>query len=291
MSPRRGLDRRGPTSRPKNRILAALPAAEFARLAPSLRQVTLGSREVVYDPDRPIGHVYFPENCVVSIVGIMSDGSAVETATVGREGMVGLPVFLGTDRISAQAFCQVPGEAFRMTASVFRREIRRGRRLPTLLSRYTQVLIVQIAQSAACNRLHPLRQRCARWLLQTHDRVGADAFPFTHQFLSQMLGVRRATVTSVTGELQSEGLIANHYGRIAIRDRRALEGAACECYWIVRRELERLLEGRESPSPLENVRASKRGKSLAGDGAPLEGTVGRTDADGPGSRASGGTDG
>src|SRR5215207_11122811 len=272
MSPRRGLDRRGPTSRPENRILAALPKAEFARLAPSLRQVALGSREVVYDPDRPIEHVYFPENCVVSIVGIMSDGSAVETATVGREGMVGLPVFLGTDRISAQAFCQVPGEAFRMAAGVFRREIRRGRRLPTLLSRYTQVLIVQIAQSAACNRLHPLRQRCARWLLQTQDRVGADAFPFTHQFLSQMLGVRRATVTSLTGELQREGLIANHYGRIAIQDRQALEGAACECYWTIRHELERLLEGRKSPSLLTHARLSKRGKSLAGDGVPPDGT-------------------
>jgi len=269
----------GSATRPRNRILAPLPKAEFARLAPSLDRVALQPGEVLYHPDRPIKHVYFPESCVVSIVAVMSDGSAVETATVGREGMVGLAIFLGTDRVSAQAFCQVPGDAFRLAARVLQRETRRGRRLPALLGLYTQTLIVQIARSAACNRLHPLRQRCARWLLQTHDRVGADTFPFTHRFLSQMLGVRRATVTSLTGALEREGLIENHYGRITIRDRRALEGAACECYWVIRRELERLLGGRKSSSRLKNARVSARGKSLAGNSVPRGRTGGRRDAD------------
>jgi CRP-like cAMP-binding protein len=275
----RKTGRTGRGTQPRNRVLAALPKGELARLAPYLARVTLEPRQVLFDVDRPIRHVYFPENCVASVVGVMSDGSAVETATIGYEGMVGLPVFLGTDRTSTQAFCQAPGDALRMKADVFRREVRRGRQLPVLLSRYTQALIVQIAQAAACNRLHPLRQRCARWLLQTHDRVGADAFRFTHQFLSQMLGVRRATVTSLTGELQRQGLIENHYGRIAICDRRALEGTACECYWIIRRELDRLLAGGKSPSPLKGVRLSERGKSVAGDGAPRGKTGGRTGAD------------
>jgi CRP-like cAMP-binding protein len=272
---------RGAPAAPRNRILAALPEIDLARLAPSLERIALESRAVLFDPDRPIEHVYFPEDCVASLVGIMADGSAVETATVGREGMVGLPVFLGDGRTSAQAFCQVPGEALRMEAGRFRQELERGGPLPTLLNRYTQALIAQVGQSSACNRLHPLRPRCARWLLQTHDRVGRDEFAFTHQFLSQMLGVRRSTVTELAGEFEREGLIQNHYGRIVIRNRGGLERATCECYWIIRRESERLLEGRESPSPLRGVRVSEGGKSVVGDGAA------RTGEDGDGSAESG----
>jgi CRP-like cAMP-binding protein len=251
-------------------MLAALPAHVLERLEPSLDRVTLELREVLFDPDRLIEHVYFPESCVVSILGIMADGSAVETATVGCEGMVGLPAFLGDGRTSAQAFCQVPGEAMRLDVETFRREVRRRAELPALLGRYTQALIAQIAQSSACNRLHPLRQRCARWLLQTHDRVGSEEFAFTHQFLSQMLGVRRATVTELAGEFERQGLIENHYARIVIRDREGLERTACECYRIIRREFERLIEGHDSPSPLRGVRVSEGGKSVVGDGAPRE---------------------
>jgi CRP-like cAMP-binding protein len=254
--------------RPRNRILAALPAKDLARLGSSLERIALEARDVLYDPDQPIKYVYFPEDSLASIVGLMADGSGVETATVGREGMVGLPVFLGDGRTSAQAFCQVPGEALRMQARRFKQELAHGGRLQALLGRYTQALIAQIAQSAACNRLHPLRQRCARWLLQTYDRVEREAFAFTHQFLSQMLGVRRATVTELAGEFEREGLIKNHYGRITIVDRDALERTACECYRIIRHEFERLLEGRESPSPLRGLRVSEGGKSVVGDAVP-----------------------
>jgi CRP-like cAMP-binding protein len=253
---------------PRNRILAGLPKSELARLAPSLEHVTLESKDVLFDPDQPIKHVYFPEDCLVSIVGIMADGSAVETATVGQEGMVGLAVFLGDGRTSLQAFCQVPGEALRLESQRFRQELARGGKLRELLGRYTQALIAQISQASACNRLHPLRQRCARWLLQTQDRVRSDTFELTHQFLSQMLGVRRVTVTELAGEFEREGLIRNHYGRIVVLDRAGLERAACECYRIIQREFERLLEGRESSIPLRAVRVSESGKSAAGDGVP-----------------------
>jgi len=262
--------RSAPDGRPRNRILAALPRAEYARVASELERVALATKQVLFDVDRPIEHVYFPEDCVASIVGIMADGSAVETATVGREGIVGLPVFLGTDRTAAQAFCQVPGEALRMGSRALRQEIARAGRLPALLGRYTQALLTQVAQSAACNRLHSTRQRCARWLLQTRDRVGRDEFAFTHQFLSQMLGVRRPTVTELASELVRDGLIDNHYGRVVIRDRRGLEAAACECYAVIRREFDRLLEGRARPTLSRRTRTSKGGRSTAGDGAPSE---------------------
>ncbi len=266
---RSGADRSARKSAaPRNRILAALPKSQLARLAPSLERVALEAKDVLFDPDQPIKYVYFPEDCLASIVGVMADGSAVETATVGQEGMVGLPVFLGDGRTSLQAFCQVAGDALRMEARRLRRELARGGRLPALLGRYTQALIVQIAQSSACNRLHPLRQRCARWLLQTQDRVRSDTFALTHQFLSQMLGVRRTTVTELAGEFEREGLIKNHYGRIVVLDRDGLERTACECYRIIQRELERLLEGREYPSPLSGLRVSEGGRSAVGDGAP-----------------------
>jgi CRP-like cAMP-binding protein len=261
---------------PRNRILAALPKSHLARLAPSLQRVTLETRDILFDPDQPIKYVYFPEDCVASIIGIMVDGSAVETATVGREGMIGLPVFLGDSRTPLQAFCQVAGDALRMEAGRLRRELARGGRLRALLGCYTQALIVQIAQSSACNRLHPLRQRCARWLLQTQDRVRSDTFALTHQFLSQMLGVRRTTVTELAGEFERERLIKNNYGRIVVLDRDGLERTACECYRIIQREFDRLLEGRESPNPLREVRVSEGGKSVVGEGVPRAEDAGTT---------------
>jgi len=254
--------------RPRNRILAALPAAEYARLTPALEPVTLELRQVLFDVDRPIEYVYFPEDAVASVLGVMTDGSAVETATIGHEGFVGLPVFLGADRTPAQAFCQVPGEAYRIESGAFRQEIARAGDLRDALSRYTQALFTQVAQSSACNRLHTMRERCARWLLQTHDRVGRDEFPLTQQFLSQMLGVRRATVTEAASGLQQDGLITYEYGRITVRDRRRLEAASCECYEIIRREFARLLDGRDAPSVLEGVQTEQDGRTAVGDGTP-----------------------
>jgi CRP-like cAMP-binding protein len=230
-------------------------------------------RQVLFDYDQPIEHVYFPENFVGSVISIMADGTAVETATVGREGMVGLPLFLGADRTQAQAFCQVPGEALRMEAGAFREAVGRGGQLAAMLNRYTQALFTFLAQTSACNRLHKIRERCARWLLLTHDRVGRDRFPLTQQFLSQMLGVRRATVTEAAGSLQSAGLIDYSYGQITVTDRLGLEEAACECYAIIQREFVRLLANREVPSPLAGVRFSEQGKTTVGDGAPPEGAT------------------
>jgi len=252
-----------------------LPADAYAALAPALTRVELALKQVVFDVDRPIEHVYFPEASVVSILSVMSDGSAIETATVGFEGMVGLPVFLGTDQMSAQAFCQIPGPALRVESDAFRRAFAASPPLTHALQRYTQAMFGFVAQNSACNRLHAMPQRCARWLLHTHDRVGAEAgrneFTLTHQFLSQMLGVRRATVTEGMRVLHGTGAIAYVRGRVVVRDRVALESEACECYAVITREFDRLLNGATNDatrSPLDGVTTSVHGRSTLGDGAP-----------------------
>ena len=261
--------------RPRNRILAALPAADLARLAPALEPVTLDLRDVLFDVDRPIEHAYFVERGVVSVLGVMADGTAIETATIGPEGMVGMPLFHDTDRTSAQAFCQVAGEALRLPADALRREVARSDALRRLLHRYAQAMLTLVAQSSACNRVHTMRERCARWLLHTHDRVGAaegvDEFALTHSFLSQMLGVRRATVTEALGLLQRSGAIAYSMGTVAVRDRARLEAEACECYAVIRHEFDRLLDGSRANGaghPLEGVTTAEGGRTTLGDGAP-----------------------
>lgn len=247
-----------PPCRPRNRLLAGLPPGELARLAPRLEPVRLELRQVLHDVDRPITHVHFVEAGVVSVVSAMADGTAVETATIGYEGLVGLPLFLGVDRTPAQAFCQIPGAAYRLEAGAFQEEIARGGALRGAVGRYAQALFTLVAQNSACNRLHLVERRCARWLLQTHDRVGAergvDEFPLTQQFLSQMLGVRRATVSEAAATLQARGVIVYEYGRVRVRDRAGLEAAACECYQIISREFDRLVARLPvGPSPLAAV--------------------------------------
>lgn len=223
-----------------NRILESLPADVRQRLREQMTPVRLALKQVLYEQNAPISHIYFPLNGVVSLLTVMKDGSAIEVATVGNEGMVGLPVFLGAGSMPGRAISQIPGDALRMTADVFRTEVN-AVALQQILQRYTQGLLNQIAQSAACNRLHPMIERCARWLLMTHDRVGRDQFPLTHEFLSQMLGVRRATVTVAVGALQQAGLIRSQRGQMTILDREGLESASCECYRIIRDEYDRLL--------------------------------------------------
>jgi CRP-like cAMP-binding protein len=252
-----------------------LPADTYAKLSPSLTRVDLELKQVLFDVDRPIEYVYFPEATVISILSVMADGSAIETATVGHEGMVGLPVFLGTDQMSAQAFCQIPGPGLRMESDAFRRAIEASPPLTHVMQRYTQALFGFVAQNSACNRMHAMPQRCARWLLHTHDRIGAetgrDEFTLTHQFLSQMLGVRRATVTEGMRAVQGTGAIGYVRGRVVVRDRAALEAAACECYAVIAREFDRLLNGATTGvprSPLDGVTTSEHGRSLLGDGAP-----------------------
>jgi CRP-like cAMP-binding protein len=224
-----------------NRLLAALPREDLERLRPQLETVDLAFRERVYKPNEPIPHVYFPVSGVCSVVVGMANGAVVEVATIGNEGMVGLPVFLRSGTVPGEAFSQIAGRHCRLSADALLRETDNGGALHDLLQRYTQALINQIAQSAACNRLHPIEQRCARWLLLTHDRVAGDRFPLTQQFLAQMLGVRRAGVSVAASMLQTAGLIRYARGVMTVTDRAGLEDAACECYDVVRRELDRLL--------------------------------------------------
>ena len=224
-----------------NKLLAGLPQGEYERLLPNLETIPLLLKQILYQPYEPIKYVYFPNSGVISLLNVMEDGGAIEVATIGNEGMVGIPILLGADQVPAETFVQVPGEALRMTVGVFKREVTPGSPLHTLLLRYTQTLINQIAQSAACNRLHTLEERACRWLLLTQDRVDSDEFPMTQEFLSHMLGVRRASVSEVATMLQKAGLISYHRGKITILDRKGLESASCECYQIVKQEYIRLL--------------------------------------------------
>ena len=228
----------------ENRLLAALPKKEGARLRPLLEQVSFGLKEVVYEADRPIAHVLFPLSGVFSLVIEMENGGgAVEVGTIGNEGLVGTPVFLGTEKSPMRAFCQVPGEGLRMTADDFRREaVGRAGPLQELVRLSTQALVTQISQTVACNHLHSIQERMCRWLLMTHDRVGVDEFLLTQEFLAQMLGVRRPSVSVVAGLLQNAKLIQYVRGRMTIRNREGLEKEACECYEVVRREFDRLFD-------------------------------------------------
>lgn len=224
-----------------NHLLHSLPPEVYAALLPSLEKVSLPLKEVLYDVNVQIPYVYFPLTGVNSLLTILQDGTAIEVGTVGNEGMVGLPVFLGGDTIPGKAIAQIPGDALRMPSDVFRVAVGRYEPLRNILDIYTQALFVLVAQSVACNRVHTIEQRCARWLLMTQDRVGNNQFSLTQEFLSQMLGVRRASVSEVAQELQQEGLISYSRGEMTILNRQGLEVRTCECYWIVRGEFERHL--------------------------------------------------
>ena len=224
----------------ENRLLVALPKDDFDRLFPHLEKVSLTLRDILYEAHGPIAHVYFPLTGVVSLV-IMDNDSTLEVGIIGNEGMVGTPVFLGADRSPTQAIVQIPGEALRMEVEVFQNEMNQVGPLYGLVQRFTQAMINHISQSIICNRRHSVKKRMCRWLLMSHNRVGADEFLLTHEFLAQMLGVRRPTVTAVAGILQKDGHIHYHRGKITILDRKGLESACCECYEVVAKELDRLL--------------------------------------------------
>jgi CRP-like cAMP-binding protein len=219
-----------------NRVLAAVPADELAFLRPTLVTISLGTGAILYEQGSRIETVYFPDTVVASLVSRMENGAAVEVGTIGNEGVVGLNLFLGADVSVPEAVAQIPGDAQRMSARDFRSALDALPRFRELIGKCTHAFMTQVSQTAACNRLHGIEQRCARWLLLTHDRVGGgDEFPLTHQFLSFMLGVRRAGVTEALGALTLAGLIRSGTGRITILDRVGLEAACCECYAIVRR--------------------------------------------------------
>ena len=225
-----------------NRILGGLPAREFRRVESSLTPVALELKDPLLDSGKRIGTVYFPETAVVSLLTSMDDGSMIEIATIGNEGLVGVPVFLGAESMGARDFyqVQVPGRAQAMDIEAFvettGRDPFRG-----LIQRYAQALFSQVTQQVACNGLHSVEERCSRWLLLTHDRVRSDEFPLTQEFLAQMLGVRRASVSVAAGILQKAGFIRYSRGRVTVLDRGGLEHASCECYGIIRAEFDRLL--------------------------------------------------
>ena len=226
---------------PLNRLLAALPPDDLARLRPRMEVVELPLRKVLHAPGQPIGAVYFPETSYVSMLAYMEGGDAAEVGMAGYEGMVGLPVLLGADHDDIEALVQSPGTALRMDAQAFREELERMPAFRTLLLRYALVHHGQVARTAACNGRHHVDQRLARWLLMAHDRCQKDEFPMTHEFLSLMLGVRRAGITVAAGALQKAGFIRYDRGRIEVTDRPSLESVACECYGIVRRAQDQLL--------------------------------------------------
>ena len=225
----------------KNRLLAALPPGDCDRLLHALMVVPLNSGDVLYKPGKRIRFVHFPNGGIITVVVRMKDGSTGEAGMVGTEGMVCPATFLECDSTPFESVVQNPGEALRMTAEDFRAAVQSSEALHRLMHRYVDAFLCMVSQLAACNCLHSLEQRCARWLLMTQDRVGADTFPLTQEFLAQMLGVRRASVTVVAGMLQQAGLITYRRGVITIADRARLEAASCECYRIIRREFERLV--------------------------------------------------
>jgi CRP-like cAMP-binding protein len=225
----------------KNRLLESLDAATRKFLLPQLTLVELGIRQYVYEPNRPIQNVYFPIDGVISLLAPPELGSSIEVATIGNEGFAGLPIFLGANQSPGSCFSQVPGRALRMRAANFRSAVERNGDLTRVLHLYTSALMVQISQGTACNRAHSIQQRCARWLLLTHDRVGKDEFLLTQEFLAQMLGVRRASVGDIAMGLQKRKLIRYSRGRIHVMNRRGLEALSCICYSIIRKEYDRLL--------------------------------------------------
>jgi CRP-like cAMP-binding protein len=231
---------------PHNKLLAALPAEDYARLLPTLAPVPFTFQKFFHKQGLRIDSVVFPSSGVASVVNVMADGRMVEVATVGNEGALGSTVFLGGDVSLADSFVQVPGEApaLSMPAAAFRRELERRGAFYDLLSRYSQALQALIMQSTACNVLHSVEERCARWLLMTHDRVPGNEIRLTHEFLGMMLGARRPTVSLVLGTLAKAGLIHNATKKIVVLDRTRLEEASCECYEMVQSVFERLLPTR-----------------------------------------------
>jgi CRP-like cAMP-binding protein len=223
-----------------NRLLASLPSEELKRLQPHMEQVSLSHGQPIILPDEPIPFVYFPLNSLLSLVTVMEDGSTVEAGAIGREGMAGLPILLDAGTTPMRTLTQIPGQAVRIKGEIIKEAFDKGGALRHILYRYIHTTIVLGSQTAACNRLHHIEARLCRWLLMSSDGVGKEELALTQEFLSMMLGVRRAGVSEAASQLQDKGLIRYHRGRIQIVDRKSLETAGCECYRLVKAEYERL---------------------------------------------------
>jgi CRP-like cAMP-binding protein len=237
------------TSHRTNRLLAALELEDFALLESHLETVNLTRGQVLYEAGDPILHAYFPHDAVVSLVNVMEDGGSVEVGVFGREGVLGLLSALVTREAFGRYIVQMSGTASRIPVERLN-EVRNARpALRQLIMNYGEVLLAQTFQTVACNAVHVVEARCCRWILNMHDRADQDTLPLTHEFLGEMLGVQRSTVSVVTRTLQTAGLIRQSRGGITITDRAGLEETACECYGKIRRVYQRLLPGTYPPAP------------------------------------------
>jgi CRP-like cAMP-binding protein len=214
-------------------LLAALPWDDYARLASALEPCRLRAQQVLAFPGEPVRFIYFPRNAVVSLLVPMENGSTIEAAAIGNEGLVGVQGFLGNGSATEECVVQIPGNADRIAAPRFQEAVGSSVLLQRVLHRYVLVVMGQIARTAACNHLHPVGARCARWMLMSGDRAGTDTFPLTHDSLAILLGVRRASVTNAMIALQKAGVIAYRRGRVSIRDRGRLVAAGCEDYRLI----------------------------------------------------------
>ncbi|HEV2706622.1 MAG TPA: Crp/Fnr family transcriptional regulator [Pyrinomonadaceae bacterium] len=224
-----------------NRIINALSRSEYERLIPDLEPINLSRGEILYQPEEAITHVYFPNHGTVSIVSTFEDGGSVEVGMVGNEGMFGVCVFLGTISTPLLAQVQIEGDGFRMQTEALKREFNKAGLLHDLLLRYTQAFITQIALTAACNNTHSVDRRLAKWLLMCQDRAHSKQLGLTHEFMAQMLGIRRAGVTEAAALLRAAGVITYNRGQVTITDRAGLERATCECYPMMKNEFTRLV--------------------------------------------------
>lgn len=224
----------------KNRILASLPAADIQRLVPHLTPMALKRNQTLHDLGAKVQTIYFPEDAICSIVVNLKNGTTVEVGVIGRDGFIGLPGILGSGHSTNRSFIQLPGSGFSVKASLLRAQFEESKEFRTCLLRGVQGYLIQTAQTAACNRVHELEERLARWLLMCHDRMRRDDLPITHEFLAMMLGTRRSSVTVAAGMLSKAGLIEYSRGKVRIQDRKVLERAACECYSVVYDEYVRL---------------------------------------------------
>lgn len=225
----------------QNRLLAALPTEEFNRLAPSLELVLMPLGKILYAPGELLPHAYFPTTAVVSLHYMTESGASAETAGVGNEGVVGVSLFMGGNTTSSSAVVVIAGHAYRLERHLLMQEFERADLLQRLLLRYTQALMTQMAQMAVCNRYHSLDEQLCRWLLLTIDRQSTQDLSMTQELIANMLGVRRESITEAAGNLQRAGFISYRRGHIAVLDRVGLEGQVCECYGVVKNEMNRLL--------------------------------------------------
>jgi CRP-like cAMP-binding protein len=225
----------------QNHLLDALPAADYERLKPHFELVNLNLGDVLYEPGGRMRYVYFPTTAIVSLLYVMEDGASAEIAIVGNEGILGISLFMGGESTPSRAVVQSAGHGYRMKASLLKDEFARFGVLMHLLLRYTQALITQMAQTAVCNRHHTVDQQLCRWLLLSLDRLSSNELIMTQELIANMLGVRREGVTEAAGKLQSAGLVSYRRGKITVLDRPGVEARSCECYYVVKKEFDRLL--------------------------------------------------